>query len=125
MNKLFLLGAILITNNMVAQTLINGSFESTSAPASRNYNVTNVTFNSYMPNCTAFGLYEAMDIVVSGCYVPSIPDLLVKSKGIKSSFLVGCHSFAISGYKSPNDYPFLGFLGISQIYESYFEILIR
>lgn len=74
MKRLIILGFALSSFNAQSQSILNGSFESTSASASCNYNISNATYNSAMNNSTAFGLYQQTDIVVSGCYIPSIPD---------------------------------------------------
>ena len=56
-----------------AQSFLNGSFETTTSTGC-NYNMNNATYNSLMSNSNAFGSYQALDIVVSGCYIPSVPD---------------------------------------------------
>ena len=57
----------------ISQSFLNGSFETTTSTGC-NYNMNNATYNSLMPNSNAFGSYQALDIVVSGCYIPSVPD---------------------------------------------------
>jgi len=52
---------------------VNGSFETTTSTGC-DYNMNNNVFNSKMSNTNAFGIYKKIDIVESGCFVPSIPD---------------------------------------------------
>lgn len=56
------------------QSFLNGSFENNSSTSDCNYNISNTAFNGYFSNVTAFGQYEAIDIQVAGCYVPTIAD---------------------------------------------------
>lgn len=57
-----------------SQTFLNGSFENTTSPNSCSYNNSNSTFNSLMNNTFAFGDYQLLDIVISNCFIPSVPD---------------------------------------------------
>ena len=57
-----------------AQAFLNGSFENTTSPNSCNYNMTNATFNSFMQNTIAFGVYEQLDIQITSCFIPSVPN---------------------------------------------------
>jgi hypothetical protein len=57
-----------------AQTFLNGSFETTSSFFGCNYNLSNASFNSLMPNVNAYGAGQELDIMVNGCYVVGIAD---------------------------------------------------
>lgn len=59
--------------NSSAQSFLNGSFETTTSTGC-NYNMTNATYNTLMSSSNSFGSYQAIDIVVSGCYIPSVPN---------------------------------------------------
>lgn len=67
-----------------SQTVINGSFESTSAGMSCQYNLANGTFNSMMSNVNAFGPGNECDILINGCYNWGIPDG-VRAVGLAAS----------------------------------------
>lgn len=69
---LFILITFCISVNLNAQAILNGSFEATSSGGC-NYNMNNVTYNGLMSNSVAFGAYQSLDIVISGCYIPSVP----------------------------------------------------
>ena len=69
-----LLAALLISFDGTTQSVLNGSFEITTAPSSCSYNLTNAAYNGYISNSEAFGTYEAVDIVVNGCFLNNIPD---------------------------------------------------
>ncbi len=60
--------------NLRAQTLINGSFEITTAPVGCNYNLSNAVFNSYFADVEAYGGGNECDIIMDGCYVTDLPD---------------------------------------------------
>lgn len=74
MKSRLLLLSLLVATTLQSQTVLNGSFENTIAPPGCNYNISNATYTSYMMNSTAFGIYEAIDVVVNGCYVNNIPN---------------------------------------------------
>jgi gliding motility-associated-like protein len=65
---------LLLKSTVYSQTLLNGSFEITSAPVGCNYNLSNATFNGWMTNVLAFGGGEETDIIMDGCYVTGLPD---------------------------------------------------
>lgn len=56
-----------------AQIFLNGSFENTTSIGC-NYNLNNTAFNSLMSDVNAYGAGNETDIMVVGCFVPSIPD---------------------------------------------------
>ena len=73
--KFLLVTAILlISNNIFSQNFLNGSFENTTAPAACNYNLNNATFNGFMANTNAYGGGNECDIIIAGCFNPTIPD---------------------------------------------------
>lgn len=55
----------LIVNLSPAQTFLNGSFETNSAGASDQINLSNATFNAMMPDVNSFGTNGNMDIIQS------------------------------------------------------------
>ena len=57
-----------------AQSILNGSFETTTAPLACNYNLSNATFNSYMSDVNAYGAGQELDIIRASCFNPSVPD---------------------------------------------------
>lgn len=65
--------SILTTKFVYSQNFVNGSFETTTSSGC-DYNLNKVSFNTKMSNTNAFGAYEQLDIVESGCFIPSIPD---------------------------------------------------
>lgn len=65
---------LLSFGNLRAQTLINGSFEITTAPVGCNYNLPNFVFNSYFVDVQAYGGGNECDIIMDGCYVTDLPD---------------------------------------------------
>ena len=65
---------ICTANFSMAQNFINGSFENTTATVACNYNLNNATFNSLMSNVNAYGGGNEMDIIIAGCFNPTIPD---------------------------------------------------
>lgn len=67
---------ILLVNlsKVAAQSFLNGSFENTTSPLSCQYNLTNTMFNSVMASTNAFGVGDECDIVIAGCFNPSIPN---------------------------------------------------
>ncbi len=56
-----------------AQSFLNGSFENTTSTGC-NYNLNNTAFNALMSDVNAYGAGNETDIMVAGCYVPTIPD---------------------------------------------------
>lgn len=66
--------SVLTVGILNAQNFLNGSFEVTTAPMSCQYNLSNAAFNGMMSNATAYGAGNETDIMIVGCYVPSIPD---------------------------------------------------
>ena len=74
---------VVLKSTSYSQTLLNGSFEITSAPVGCNYNLSNATFNGWMTNVLAYGGGEEMDIIMDGCYVTGIPD------GVRSVSMAG------------------------------------
>ena len=70
----FLWFFIFITTIQAQPSIINGSFESTTASKSCQYNLNNATFNGLMPGVNAYGSASEMDILIGGCYNSSIPD---------------------------------------------------
>lgn len=63
----------LLMGGLHGQNFVNGSFETTSAPMACNYNLANATFNTYMSSTNAYGPGQELDILIAGCYQPSIP----------------------------------------------------
>lgn len=74
MKKVLLLGSLILIFNTQAQSVINGSFETNTASLTCNYNLSNNAFNGLVSNVTAYGVYEATDLVVNTCFVNNIPD---------------------------------------------------
>jgi len=75
MIKHFLLLVIIAMSNLSwGQAFVNGSFENTTASVACNYNLNNGAFNGLMSNTNAFGAANETDILVVGCFQPSIPD---------------------------------------------------
>lgn len=58
---------------LTAQTFLNGSFENTTSTGC-NYNLNNTAFNNLMSDVNAYGAGNETDIMIVGCYVPTIPD---------------------------------------------------
>lgn len=79
------LSVLLVVFQSNAQTFLNGSFEVTTATMVCNYNLSNPTFNGLMSNTVAFGAANETDILVAGCYTPTIPDG-VRAVGIAGTF---------------------------------------
>lgn len=75
-NKVYILFALflLLFGGLYAQTFLNGSFENTSSPNSCNYNLSDPSFNSFMPFTNAYGPGNELDIIVNGCYTVGIPN---------------------------------------------------
>jgi len=68
-----LLPFVLFSQLIIAQSFLNGSFENTTSTGC-NYNLNNTAFNGLMSDVTAYGAGNETDIMVTGCYVPNIPD---------------------------------------------------
>lgn len=69
---------------LFAQTFVNGSFETTTAGMACNYNLANATFNGWMSSTNAYGPGQELDILIAGCYQPSIPNG-VRAVGVAAS----------------------------------------
>lgn len=74
MKILLLLVVCALSPFLNAQSVLNGSFETNTANLGCTYNVSNAVYNGSVSNSTGFGVYEAIDIVIDGCYVSNIPD---------------------------------------------------
>ena len=70
----FLWFFIFITTIQAQPSIINGSFENTTATLACWYNRSNAEFNGYMTDVNAFGTAQETDILTRGCYNSSIPD---------------------------------------------------
>ena len=68
------LSVAFFSKNSYGQQFLNGSFEKTSADESCHYNLSNSDVNSKMENTTAFGKYEAVDILMANCIIDNIAD---------------------------------------------------
>jgi gliding motility-associated-like protein len=79
----FLAFNLLLTSQVKSQAFINGSFENTTSPVACNYNLSNLAFNGFMANTNAYGGGQEVDIMIAGCFNPSVPD------GIRSIGLAG------------------------------------
>ena len=74
MKQIYILTIFTLSNFLCSsQTFVNGSFENTTAN-SCTYNISNSTFNNMMNNTLAFGSYQALDIQLANCYIPSVPN---------------------------------------------------
>lgn len=76
---------LIFHSNLFGQSFVNGSFETTSASLSCNYNLVNGTFNSLMSNTNAFGAGNELDILINGCYNSGIPDG-VRAVGVAANY---------------------------------------
>ncbi|MEZ4720912.1 MAG: gliding motility-associated C-terminal domain-containing protein [Flavobacteriales bacterium] len=65
---------LILSQLAFSQVILNGSFENTTASMACNYNLNNGAFNALMPNVNAYGGGNEMDILIAGCYAPTIPD---------------------------------------------------
>jgi hypothetical protein len=74
MKTTLLLVGLFLSTFLQAQNVINGSFETNTAPLGCTYNVSNAVYDGYISNSAGFGVYEALDIIVNGCFVNNIPD---------------------------------------------------
>lgn len=75
---------LLFATTISAQSFVNGSFESTTASMYCEYNLDNASFNSMMSSVIGYGVGEELDILIAGCYNPSIPDG-VRAVGLAAS----------------------------------------
>ena len=75
MKTIFLFSATILCSlqTLNAQTLLNGSFENTTSIGC-DYNMTNEDFNTKMQKVTGYGAANELDIQITGCYIPSVPD---------------------------------------------------
>ena len=65
---------LLFSSFSFSQNFLNGSFENTTAPVACNYNLSNAAFNGFMANTNAYGGGQECDIIIAGCFNPTIPD---------------------------------------------------
>lgn len=63
-----------LSASMHAQSFVNGSFENNSCTQKCGYNLVNSDINAQVKATTAFGSYEAIDILKAGCIIESIAD---------------------------------------------------
>lgn len=74
MKKYYIIALIITISSVCnAQSILNGSFETNTAPNSCTYGNTVPQFNSYMPNIKSIGNH-GVDIHIANCYVPNISD---------------------------------------------------
>ncbi|MDG1159570.1 MAG: T9SS type A sorting domain-containing protein [Flavobacteriales bacterium] len=74
MKKYYFLALIITISSICnSQSILNGSFETNTAPNSCTYNNTVTQFNSYMPNIKSIG-NNGVDIHIANCFVPNITD---------------------------------------------------
>jgi hypothetical protein len=71
---IFSLASCFFYSSLNGQVFLNGSFEKNISKQSCGYNLTNTHINSQMQSTYAFGKYEAIDILISGCIIDSIPE---------------------------------------------------
>jgi len=64
----FALAVCLLVFEVEAQNFLNGDFENNTAGGSDQINLSNASFNTMMPNTTAFGTYGDMDIITTATY---------------------------------------------------------
>ncbi len=75
MKRIYLFSATILCNLMTlnAQTFLNGSFENTTSTGC-DYNMTNDDFNAKMQKVYGYGAANELDIQITGCYIPSVPN---------------------------------------------------
>ena len=74
MKKYYIIALIITISSVCnAQTILNGSFETNTAPNNCTYHNSVAQFNSYMSNVKSIG-NRGVDIHIANCYVPNISD---------------------------------------------------